>query len=41
MCDTARPGSWLIIEGSRHGYTDAPFVPARSDPDGHVDEVAM
>jgi predicted dienelactone hydrolase len=30
--DTAQPGSWLIIEGSRHGsYSDAPFLPAGAE----------
>jgi predicted dienelactone hydrolase len=30
--DTAQPGSWVIIEGSRHGsYSDAPFLPAGAE----------
>jgi predicted dienelactone hydrolase len=30
--DTAQPGSWLIIAGSRHGsYSDAPFLPAGAE----------
>ena len=30
--DTAQLGSWLIIEGSRHGsYSDAPFLPAGAE----------
>ena len=30
--DMAQPGSWLIIEGSRHGsYSDAPFLPAGAE----------
>jgi predicted dienelactone hydrolase len=30
--ETAQPGSWLIIVGSRHGsYSDAPFLPAGAE----------
>jgi predicted dienelactone hydrolase len=30
--DTAQPGSWLVIEGSRHGsYSDATFLPGGSE----------
>jgi dienelactone hydrolase len=30
--ETAAPGTWVIIDGSRHGsYSDAPFLPARAE----------
>jgi predicted dienelactone hydrolase len=30
--ETAAPGSWVIIDGSRHGsYSDAPFLPAGAE----------
>jgi hypothetical protein len=30
--ETATPGTWVIIDGSRHGsYSDAPFLPAGAE----------